>query len=410
MDLDNVNPAPVGASQADPAPDSDAPLLTVKRESDTTQSTNAAGEAAASPGGVTDPKRPERAAEPAGLTPRPLERATTGVLIRDSRPAQQLEEESSLGPTPDPSAISIQPFDPTAAAPAEAAPPAEDDMITSLSIQQADLGMPNPAYEQNTTILAEFQNAVRMARAEDHAGAARAFREYVINHPSSGLAPRAAFLSIIFEKSRSQARADLESLKQQFPKSRYVAEAEKRRGDELAIGAPATSAPSAGAQPSASGSTLLETETPQQQIARLERELTAAVGDPAREPLLRKNLGVLYLQQEEAERAYEVLRPAADMASDQPLNGEILVALGRTLMARGETVQAISLYEAVEAKHPGLIESSAANTWSVALAYEGAGKYGRARTLYNLLRQNYPGTAEAGWASARLNDLAALQR
>src|SRR5690606_29431084 len=137
---------------------------------------------------------------------------------------------------------------------------------------------------------------------------------------------RAAFLAVIFESSRSQAKENLESLKRLFPESRYVKDAEERRGDELAhasaltpgaavAGAPAVDAPVSVTSP------VVSAETPAEQIARLEKELTLAVGDSSKEPELRKRLGVLYLDQQEYERAYEVLRPAAEMAEGQKVNG-----------------------------------------------------------------------------------------
>lgn len=431
VDLDSAAPgAGAGVRPSKPPVTPSGPLLTVKRETDDTTSATAAEESTSADGNPVKPavpagsaaspaaeaKRP--AVAPAEDTPRPLERATTGVLIQESRPAEPARRDN-LGPEPDASAAVLKPYDPTAEA-ATPTPAAEtvldvDDRITSLSIEQSDLGMPNPAYEQNTTVLGEFQDGVRRARTEDYAGAARIFREYALNHPSSGLAPRAYFLSIIFESSRSQARENLESLKRLFPESRYVKEAQQRRRDELKGGGGVAIAPSedSGEESTATSGAatpVVSAETVPQQIARLERELTAAVGNADTEPDLRKRLGVLYLDQEKYDRAYEILRPAADMAQGTPLEGEIMLALGRTLMARGEAVQAISLYEAVEAKHPDVIEGNAASAWSVALAYEGAGRYAKSRVLYNTIRQKWPASPEAGWAATRLQELASLRQ
>jgi tetratricopeptide (TPR) repeat protein len=132
------------------------------------------------------------------------------------------------------------------------------------------------------------------------------------------------------------------------------------------------------------------------------------VGDVSREPELRKDLGLAYLELEEYDRAYEVLRPALDMSSGQPVEAEVLLAMGRVLVVRRETVQAISLFEAVEMKNPDLIYKDAPTAWNVGLAFEGIGRYNKARTIYNGIRQKWPGSAEAGWASARLSELAAL--
>lgn len=395
-------------------------LLTIRREdSPSTPTAPADSDSGAGTAGSIapeEPKQPSRAESTIEPTPRPLEKATTGVLVQESRPRAAVDDDdTNLGPQPDASAKTIRAFDPTettsAADEADAgeSPDAVNDEVTSLTIKQPDLGMPNPAYEQNTAILAEFQAAVRLAREADYAAAAKAFREYALHHPSSGLAPRAAFLAVIFEKSRSQVRKDFEALESNFPKSRYVGEAKSRRSDVFeAASSPAATVPSGA---SADASVVeIPGETPQQQIYRLEQALTEAVGDPAKEPEIRLRLGNLYLQQENFGKAYEILRPAADMAEGQPLNGEVLLALARTMTARGETVQAIGLFQAVEEKHPGLIESKAETAWSVGLAFEGVGNYTRARALYNTLRQNFPASREAAWATERLNDLAALRR
>ncbi len=368
-------------------PLSNAPVLTVKRESDSTSPTYTQP---APPSG----KSPALSPPTIDPTPKPLERATTSVLIQESRPSSD-----SLGPEPDASATSLKSFDPTATpAPDPVADQtAVDDLLTSLVIEQADLGMPNPTYEQNASVLAEFQDAVRKARADDHAGAAQAFRDYGLNHPSSGLAPRAYFLSIVFETSRSKAKENLESLRRLFPESRYLKEAETRRTDIAASPAPDAEAVAA------------PIEAPREKVVRLEKELTAAVGDAAREPVLRKDLGLTYLELEEYDRAYEVLRPAAEMSAGQPAEGEVLLALGRVMVGRGETVQAISLYDAVDQKYPDLIYKDAPSAWSVGLAFEGGGRYSKARTIYNTLRQRWPESVEAGWATSRLTDLASLQ-
>lgn len=414
VDLDQAPPSTVRPSDERNRSSS---LLTIKREDDPSTPTAPVDDEAdaGSAGSVApaDSKAPSRAENKPEATPRPLERATTGVVVQESRPRAAVDDDdSNLGPQPDSSAKNIRAFDPTDAAPAVDSAgdgaAALDDEVTSLTIKQADLGMPNPAYEQNTSILAEFQAAVRLARNTDYAGAAKAFREYALHHPSSGLAPRAAYLAVVFEKSRSQARQDFEALQSNFPKSRYVAEAKARRSDVFDAAPSATTA--SAAAPEEASSIEVSTETPQQQIYRLEKELTEAVGDPATEPEIRKRLGNLYIQQENFSRAYEILRPAADMAEGQPLNGEILLALARTMVARGETVQAIGLFQAVEEKHPGLIESKSETAWAVGLAFEGVGNYTRARTLYNTVRQNFPASREAVWATERFNDLAALRR
>lgn len=382
----------------------DSPLLTIRRESDTTDTESGRDIDGTTDLDTVEPKQPDMSRSPdteldASVTPvptppptptptpRPLEQATSSIIIQDSR-------DDSLGPRPDTSAINIKPFDPLATP----EPTVASDIATSLTIEESDLGMPNPTYEQNAAVLAEFQDGVRMARSEDYEGAARQFRAYAQNHPSSGLAPRAAFLAVIFEKNRIQARENLEDLERKFPESRYVKLAKSRRADLEA------------AQTDPVISQSRDNETPAQKIDRLEKDLTRSVGDVSKEPALRAELGTVYLQQDEIDRAYEVVRPAVEMSQGTPAEAEVLLAMGRVLAARGETVQALSLYESVDEKNPQLIYKDADSAWSVGLAYERAGRYPRARAIYNEVRQRWPETPQAEWATRRLTELAALHQ
>lgn len=401
-----------------PQPTTNSPLLTVRREGDP------APEADSSPEVTTGSALEAQMtpAAPPAETPIPLERATTSVLVQESRPRAAVED-SDIGPAPASTATRLDAFDPTAPAPSTVEPPpladtVQSDEITSLTIEQSDLGMPNPAYEENTAVLANFQAAVRLARETNYSAAAKAFRDYARNHPSSGLAPRAAFLSVIFENSRSRALENFRHLESQFPDSRYVAEARKRREKDIVQNTPAAAA----AEPVsdtledpipaaiANAPPEVAAETLRQRANRFQRELTAAVGDPLREPVLRKNLGEIYLELEDFNAAYEVLRPAAEMAQGQTVNGQVMIALGRSMLGRGETVQAISLFDSVEENHPELIESTPESAWAAGLAYEGIGRYTKARSLYSLIRQKFPDSRQAQWATARLNELSALHR
>lgn len=406
-------------------PSADAPVLTVKREQPdgTTEPATSATpapaenevESAILPSAAT--KTPSVSPPPI-LTPTPRAVATPrptpeNIIIAPAgakSPSRADADETTLSvsveeaPAPEvrevesPAVTTPEAVTPDAPAAAEATPAVPDE-VTSLTIVQADLGMPNPVYEQNATILGEFQQAVKRARAEAYAEAAQLFREYVGNHPSSGLAPRAAYLSVVFEKSNAVARESLGKLKELFPDSHYVKDAEKRR-PELAE---AKSAAAASPTPVAD-------ETPRAKADRLEKELTAAIGDTTKEPQLRRELGETYLDLEEFDRAWEVLRPAVDLVSGQPAEGQILLMLARCQMARKDTVRALGIVENVEAKYPEAVSGSASASWIAGLVYESGGKYARARSLYGDIRLQWPDSKEAGWASARLNDLAAMGR
>ncbi len=400
-----------------PQPTTNSPLLTVRREGDPLPAEDFSPEVTTGSALEADVTPAVRAVE----TPIPLERATTSVVIQESRPRAAVED-SDVGPAPSETAARLDAFDPAAVASSTVEPPplpdtVDSDEITSLTIEQSDLGMPNPAYEENTAVLANFQAAVRLARETNYSAAAKAFRDYARNHPSSGLAPRAAFLSVIFENSRSRALENFRHLESQFPDSRYVAEARKRREGDIVQNAPvgvreAVSDTLEESIPAAIANAPPEVaaETLRQRANRFQRELTAAVGDPVREPVLRKNLGEIYLELEDFNAAYEVLRPAAEMAEGQTVNGQVMIALGRSMLGRGETVQAISLFDSVEENHPELIESTPESAWAAGLAYEGIGRYTKARSLYSLIRQKFPESRQAQWATARLNELAALHR
>jgi len=358
----------------DPANDS-RPVLTVKRESESTETqseTPVAGtdkKPAVSPS-VDDPAASSETQQ------------TSSVLIENADSPVVGVSEPLVAPEP---AADIM----TTGA----------DELTSLTVEQADLGMPNPTYEQNSTILGEFQAAVRSARGDNYDSAAQQFREYAANHPSSGLAPRALYLSIIFEKNNAKARESYESLQRLFAKSHYVEAAGKRR-PEVLTGTEIKKAAVAGAE--------VTVETPQQKVARLEKELTAAVGDVSQEPTLREKLGEAYIDMEEVDRAWEVLRPAVDMTAGKPEEGKILLLMARCQMARRDTDRALAIVEIVEQKYPGTIMTDAASAWNAGLAFESGARYAKARAIYNEIRAKWPGTAEAGWAEARLKDLTAL--
>src|SRR5690606_17386514 len=133
-------------------------------------------------------------------------------------------------------------------------------------------------------------------------------------------------------------------------------------------------------------------------------------GDPAKEPGLRRQLGSAYLELEENDRAWEVLRPAVDMAAGTSEEGPVLMLLARTHMARGEVTRALAILDVVEQKFPGAVVSDVKSAWSAGLAFEAGARYAKARAIYNELRQKWPDAQEARWAELRLRDLAALSQ
>src|SRR5690606_13234112 len=130
-------------------------------------------------------------------------------------------------------------------------------------------------------------------------------------------------------------------------------------------------------------------ETPRQKVDRLERELTAAVGDPVKEPSLRRQLGEAYLDLEENDRAWEVLSPAVDLTAGTAEEGPVLLLLARAHMARGEVTRALAILDIVEQKYPDSVTSNVKSAWSAGLAFEAGARYAKARAIYNEIRQKW---------------------
>jgi len=274
------------------------------------------------------------------------------------------------------------------ATPAPAA--AVADVPTTPSLEGNDLGLPNPAYEQNEVNRAEYTEAVKTARAEKYAEAATLFRDYAENHPSSGLAPRALFLATLLQSDPAKAAESYALLKERFPTSPFIKQIEKRTQGRL--GAAATPPP------------IPADEPPQQTAARLETELTNNVGNPDQELPLRLQLGQAYMRMEEYERALEVLRPAQEASRDKPQEPEILVLISECMIATGNTQQAVNLLSDVIQRYPAAPQRPRA-TYDLGLIYEASGNYARARAMYNEVRQQWSGTAEGEQAIQRLKDL-----
>jgi len=311
--------------------------------------------------------------------------------------ATSLDEKPSVSSVPAPEPAADAPASALATPATTVATSSPDD--TSVTVQETDLGMPNPAYEQNDVILSDFKAAIQKARQNDFDAAAAMMREYASNHPSSGLAPRALFLSVIFEKNNAKAEASRKQLAERFPDSHYVNEARERR--PKAVVATQTAAGDSGV------SITLAQETPALSISEMESQLTLNVGNPVREPLLRKQLGEAYIEQKDYDRALEILKPAVDMSKGQSIEPEILLLISECYVQKKDVQKAAAILMDVADRFPDAARNPRA-AWNIGLVYEEAGKYQKARAIYGDLRRRWPDTKEAGWAGDRMNDIARL--
>lgn len=258
---------------------------------------------------------------------------------------------------------------------------------TSPTLEPTDLGMPNPAYEQNEVIRREYVEAVEKGRSGNYAEAAQLFRDYAENHPSSGLAPRAFFLAALLAPDPEQSRQAATALRERFPKHRFVTELEKRKPSV----ATAAATPPPG-------------EMPAQTAARLESELTDAVGTPQREVPLRLQLGQTYLTLEEFDRALEVLRPAMDLARGTAEEADILILISESYLANRDLQRAATMLTDVLERFPEAQQRPRA-MYNLALVYEAGRQYERARALYSQVRLQWPDRPEAAQAMQRLKDM-----
>ncbi|MGI8908023.1 MAG: tetratricopeptide repeat protein [Candidatus Sumerlaeaceae bacterium] len=260
---------------------------------------------------------------------------------------------------------------------------------SSPTLEAADLGMPNPAYEQNEVIRSEYIEAVKAGRSGNFPQAAQLFRDYAANHPSSGLTPRALFLAALLEPLPEKSEESEKILRERFPTSRFLSELEKRnRARAKAMATP----------------TPITAESPARAAGRLESELTEAVGSPDREVPLRLRLGQAYLTLEEYERALEVLRPAVDASRGRFEEADILILISECYIATHRNAQAVTLLADVLQRFPAAPQRPRA-LYDYGLVNEASGNFERARTMYSELRQKWPASAEAAQAVQRLRDM-----
>lgn len=361
------------------------------------------------------PKSPARTTEDIVVPAEPA--ASSNILtvkIDEPTTAAETSTVSTPAPTPEvketPAPVSTQetpvPLDEPVEAPistadnaattsTESPVPASASGESEIIVEEKDLGMPNPAYEENPVVLTKFQEAVKSARNKDYDTAARQFREYATHHPASGLTPRALFLAVIFEKNNALAEESRELLKSRFPDNHYVKQVDKRRP-------PVTVRKSDGTL-----SVPVDSEPVADKVARLEKELTLSVGNTEKEPALRIELAQAYIRMEQYDRAMEILRPALDQLKDKPEEADALILLAECHIAKKDVKSAAAVLVEVMEKYPETAKKPKA-AWNIGLVYEESGRYEKARTIYNDLRRNFPDTPEAGWAEARLREISTL--
>lgn len=253
---------------------------------------------------------------------------------------------------------------------------------SSPSLESTDLAMPNPKVEENEVIRGEFESAVREGRAGSFSLAARHFREYGDNHPSSGLAPRALFLAAIMESDPAKADEAAQALKKTHPDSKYV--------DELAQRKPAD-------ETAPSGNLLVDAQT-------IEQKLESAPDDKSVQIALRKKLASIYLKLDQPDRALEVLKTANGIAEGTPEEGEVLALTAEAEIAGKDISGASDTLNDLVQRFPEIARRPRVRL-SMGLVNEEAGYYQRAAANYSALIQESPSSPEAKTAAARLKDM-----
>jgi TolA-binding protein len=252
---------------------------------------------------------------------------------------------------------------------------------TSPTLEVNDLGMPNPAVEENDVIRNEFVAAVNAARDGQFADAASRFREYAAAHPTSRLTPRALFLSIVMEPDSMKSSEARATLQQKFPTSGYIAELKRREATAGPVNSP-------------------------QEIAELEKQLAA---DPMGPDSLetRRKLGHAYVYAQNYDRALEVLEPALETAGGTPQEAEILDLTAETLIAKGDNARATRLLDEIISRY-STYKGMARVRLNMGLANEALGYYQRAMAEYRMIEEQSPATREAQAAQGRIADLQKL--
>lgn len=332
---------------------------------------------------------PRVAATP-GISSRPM---ATPLPLRSAAPAMP---STIIIPTPLPTAtaasahlmtpVSTTPA-PTASVPTmayrPAGTPSSRTSTTSKTVEQNDLAMPNPAVEENQLVRDEFAAAIREARLENYEHAAELLHTYAVSHPSSRLAPRALFLSLVFFPEAAWRESAEQELTERFSKTPYAREWTRRK---------------TALQPKPSDLYSL--------MGQLEQELAS---DPAGPAALEKccKLAALYVKQENFDRAYEVLAPYVETAKGHPEEPQVLDLLSECRIAQGQNAAAMNLLADLLERFPNYPGRSRVRL-NMGLVNEAEGNYQRAAAEYRKLRQEAPDTPESRMAGERISDLQKL--
>lgn len=245
--------------------------------------------------------------------------------------------------------------------------------------------MPNPAVEPNELIRMEFENAVRKARAGDLAGAAEGLRNYAVNHSSSGLAPRALFLAVVYEPDPSRAVESYRKLRETYRDSRYLDEVVRRR-------LPVASAP----------------EFTEQDVARLEQKL-AAESDPAARLETTRQLASALVALKQYDRARQLIEPVMLNAKGAPQEPALLDLLSECQLAKRDMRAAMNVLTDLLQRFPDYPNRPKVRL-NMGLVSEEAGYYPSALANYRYLIEEAPDSPEATFAKERIRDLEALSQ
>jgi len=324
-------------------------------------------------------------------TPRPSTARQSQPLPGAGPVVEPQPDDRVSTPTPSPVDIMSRLASTPAAAPATATivstpVPAPTPAPRSIQLDPLDLAMPKPGAEENEMVRMEYINAIEAAKAGRHADAARMLRDYAQNHPSSRLAARALYVSIIIEPDAAKSAPAFGAL-EKFANSKQYLEELKRRGIQPAGITGASDLPA----------------DPQAAVALLEQEL-AASPQGAASVKTRLKLGALYSKLKQYDRSASLLEQALADAKGQPEEPEVLDALAECRIALNQRDQAMAALRDIVDRFPGYAGRPKARL-NIGLMCEDAGDYQKARAMYRALIEESPAASEAVIAQERLRDL-----
>ncbi len=320
---------------------------------------------------------PQPSPNPVSSTPEPAASPSPTPIVITPR------DLSGAAATPTPGAASVTAAAPPAGLASPAAAPGAADAATTAappSLEPNDLALPNPAVEPSEPIRGEFTAAIEKGRTGDLAGAAEALRAYGVNHSTSGLAPRALFLSLVFEPDPARALDSYRTLREQFPTSPYIDEVTRRR-------LPVASIP----------------EFTEADARRLEGELAQA-GDTAARLDLRRRLAAAYVALKQYDKARPVLDAALPEAAGKPQEPQLLDLRSEVQIATHDIAGAMKTLTDLLQRFPAY-HGRPKVRMNMGLVSEAAGQYPSALANYRYLIEEAPDSAEARFARERIAEL-----